>query len=151
VGLGKVDEAMARFRETVEMDSRFHEAYFEGGRILKEHGDIEGALRLLTRASALLPDEVAYNLELAGLVLEHELDEQLGLEACDRLMVTDEENQWQYLSWVAELYVRRGWRREARDPLTKALKLVPAHRTDERLALERRLAELDIQTPSSGR
>jgi tetratricopeptide (TPR) repeat protein len=143
VGLGKIEQAMARFRETVEMDSRFHEAYYEGAKILKEHGDIEGALRLITRASALVPDEVAYNLELAGLVLEHELDEQLGLEACDRLMVTDEENQWQYLSWIAELYVRRGWQREARDPLRKALRIVPSHRTEERLALERRLAELE--------
>jgi tetratricopeptide (TPR) repeat protein len=151
VGLGKIEQAMARFRETVEMDSRFHEAYFEGAKILKEHGDFEGALRLCTRASALVPDEVAYNLELAGLVLEHELDEQLGLEACDRLMVTDEENQWQYLSWIAELYVRRGWQREARDPLRKALRLVPPHRTEERLTLERRLAELEGQTPPSGR
>jgi tetratricopeptide (TPR) repeat protein len=150
-GLGRTDEAMVRYRETVKLDSRFHEAYFEGGLILRDHGDVEGALRLLARASALVPDEVPYNIELARLVLDQELDEQVGLEACDRLMVTDEDNRWRYLSWIAELYVRRGWEREARDPLRKALKLLPLDLTEERFALERRLAELEGRAPSSGR
>jgi tetratricopeptide (TPR) repeat protein len=150
-GLGMTEAAMARYRETVELDSRFHEAYFEGAMILRDHDDVEGALRLLARASALVPDEVAYNIELVRLVLDNELDEQVGLEACDRLMVTDEDNQWQYLSWIAELYVRRGWQREARDPLRKALKLLPPDLTDERFSLERRLAELEGRTPSSDR
>jgi tetratricopeptide (TPR) repeat protein len=150
-GLGKTEQAMARYRETVKLDSRFHEAYFEGAMILRDHGDLEGSLRLLTRASALVPDEVAYNIELARLVLDNELDEQVGLEACDRLMVTDEDNRWRYLSWIAELYVRRGWEREARDPLHKAVKLLPPDRTEERFALERRLAELEGRAPRSGR
>jgi Tfp pilus assembly protein FimV len=75
--------------------------------------------------------------------LDNEIEEEIGLEACDRLMVTDEENQWRYLSWIAELYIRRGWKGEARDPLRKALELVPPSETVERRALERRLADLE--------
>ncbi len=142
-GLGMVDQAMERFKQTVELDSRFHEAFFEGAKLLKERGDVSGALRLLRQACSLVPDEISYNRELARLVLDNEIEEEIGLEACDRLMVTDEENQWRYLSWIAELYVRRGWKGEARDPLRKALELCPRSETVERRALERRLADLE--------
>jgi hypothetical protein len=57
-------------------------------------------------------------------------------------MITDEERRWQYLHWIGELYIRRGWRREARDPLTKALALVPSERKSERLEIEQRLQSL---------
>jgi tetratricopeptide (TPR) repeat protein len=143
VGLGKTDQALERFKQTVELDGRFHEAFFEAARILKERSDVSGALRLLGQACSLAPDEVPYNRELARLVLDNEIEEEIGLEACDRLMVTDEERQWQYLAWIAELYIRRGWKGEARDPLRKALELVPASETAERRALERRLADLE--------
>jgi tetratricopeptide (TPR) repeat protein len=142
-GQGRRGEALARFREAVERDSDFHDAYFEGGRLLKEDGDDLGALRLLKRACSILPDEVDYNRELATLVLEKELDVAVGLAACDRLMITDEENRWEYLSWIAELYLRNGWRREAIDPLRKAIALVPSDLSKERLGLQTRLADLE--------
>jgi tetratricopeptide (TPR) repeat protein len=141
-GAGRRDAALEHFRETVELESRFHEAYFEAGRLMGEAGDVESAFRLHSRACALAPDEVAYNRELAQLVLRASLDEDAGLAACDRLMITDEERRWQYLHWIGELYIRRGWRREARDPLTKALELVPAEHKSERLEIEQRLQSL---------
>jgi hypothetical protein len=57
-------------------------------------------------------------------------------------MLEDPENRWQYLQWIAELYVRRGWKREARDPLEKALSLVPPERLTERHAIEALLRSL---------
>lgn len=141
-GLNRVDEALEAFRATVTMEPHFHEAFFEAGRILRERGDIGGAFQLLSRASGLAPDEVQYNRDLVSLVLENHLGEEAGLAACDRLMVTDEENRWQYLQWIGELYIRRGWRREARDPLQKALSLVPPERATERHAIEARLESL---------
>lgn len=141
--LKRTDAALEKFRQTVSKEPHFHEAFFEGARALRREGDSEGALQLMNRACDLAPDEVRYNRGLAQLVLADGHDEQAGLAACDRLMVTDEDNAWEYLRWVAELYVRRGWAKEARDPLQKALDLVPADRTDERVAIERRLAELD--------
>ncbi|MGH9323365.1 MAG: tetratricopeptide repeat protein [Vicinamibacteria bacterium] len=141
-GLKHVDEALEKFRETVKIEPHFHEAFFEGGRLLKERGDVEGAFQLMSRASALAPDDVHYNRELASLVLSHALDERVGLAACDRLMVADDENRWQYLHWIAELYIRRGWKREARDPLEKALALVPEERRRERHAIEEMLSSL---------
>lgn len=148
--LGKHDQALERYRQTVEIDARFHEAYFEAAKIVEARGEPWNALRLLVRACAVVPDEVPYNLEIVRLVLDHRLEEEAALAACDRLMVTDEENHWRYLSWIAELYVRRGWRREARDPLRKALKLIPFHRTDERQELERKLAELEGPPATAG-
>lgn len=141
-GMNRVDEALEALRETVLMEPHFHEAFFEAGRLLHERGDIEAAFELLKRASSLAPDEVRYSRELASLVLENALDEEAGLAACDRLMVADDENRWQYLSWIAELYIRRGWKREARDPLEKALSLVPPERRSERHAIEARLQSL---------
>lgn len=149
-GQGREDEALEMFRETVAIDSLFHEAFFEGAMLLKKRGDIPNALPLLSRACAISPDEVSYNLEIVEWVLEQDLDVEIGLAACDRLMVVDESNQWRYLAWVAELYLRRGWKREARDPLSKALKLVPPDRTDDRLRLQRQLDELERQGPPSG-
>jgi tetratricopeptide (TPR) repeat protein len=141
-GMRRVDEALDAFRETVLMEPHFHEAFFEAGQLLRDRGDIEAAFELLRRASGLAPDEVRYNRELASLVLENALDEEVGLAACDRLMVSDEENQWQYLQWIADLYIRRGWKREARDPLEKALSLLPPERRSERHAIEARLQSL---------
>jgi tetratricopeptide (TPR) repeat protein len=141
-GLGRVDEALARFRETVAIEPRFHEAYFEAGRLMNERRDFDAAFRLWSRASSLAPDDVRYNRELASLVLAQRLDEEAGLAACDRLMILDEENHWQYLQWIAELYIRRGWKREARDPLRKALALVPQERRRERHAIEELLSSL---------
>jgi predicted RNA polymerase sigma factor len=80
--------------------------------------------------------------ELAALVIETSLDEEAGLAACDRLMVADPENRWQYLYWIAELYIRRGWTREARDPLEKALALAPPELRSERHAIETKLRSL---------
>ena len=141
-GLGQTEEALSLFRKTVKIESRFHEAFFEGASLLARVGDAEAAFQLLNRACALAPDEIRYNQKLAELVLENGLDAEVGLAACDRLMVTDEDNRWRYLHWIAELYLRRGWRREARDPLQKALRLVPDHRKEERLVIEQRLAEI---------
>ena len=56
--------------------------------------------------------------------------------------MTDDENSWEYLHWIAQLYIRRGWRREARDPLEKALELLPPNRGVERLEIEQRLQTL---------
>ena len=140
---GRRCDALARFREAVERDGAFPDAYFEAGRLLKEEGDDGGALSLFQQACSILPDEVEYNRELATLVLERELDVDAGLAACDRLMITDEENRWEYLSWVAELYLRNGWRREAIDPLRKAITLVPSDRHKERVGLKTRLADLE--------
>jgi tetratricopeptide (TPR) repeat protein len=141
-GMNRVDEALDEFRETVLMEPHFHEAFFEAAGLLRRRGDIEAAFELLKRASGLAPDEVRYGRELASLVLENALDEEAGLAACDRLMVADEENRWQYLQWIAELYIRRGWKREARDPLEKALSLLPPERRSERHAIEARLQSL---------
>jgi len=141
-GMNLVDEALDAFRETVLIEPHFHEAFFEAGRLLRKRGDIEAAFELLKRASGLAPDEVRYSRELASLVRENALDEEAGLSACDRLMLEDPENRWQYLQWVAELYVRRGWKREARDPLEKALSLVPPERLSERHAIETLLRSL---------
>ena len=102
-----------------------------------------GALHLLKQACSILPDEVDYNRELATLVLEKKLDVDAGLAACDRLTITDEENGWEYLSWIAELYLRNGWRREAIDPLRKAIALVPPNLPKEKLELQERLTEID--------
>ncbi len=110
--------------------------------MLRRRGDSEAAFELLNRACHLAPDEIRYNRELAELVLSDGHDEEAGLEACDRLMVNDEDNAWQYLKWIAELYIRRGFIREARDPLQKALNLVPRDRATERMEIERRLASL---------
>jgi tetratricopeptide (TPR) repeat protein len=142
VGMNRVDEALEALRETVLMEPHFHEAFFEAGRLLRARGDIEAAFELLKRASGLAPDEVRYGREVVSLVLESGLEEEAGLAACDRLMVGDEENRWQYLHWIAELYIRRGWKREARDPLEKALSLVPPERRSERHAIEARLQSL---------
>ena len=142
-GQGRRGEALARFREAVERDGGFHDAYFEAGKLLRQEGDDSGALRLLKQACSILPDEVDYNRELATLVLEKKLDVDAGLAACDRLTITDEENRWEYLSWIAELYLRNGWRREAIDPLRKAIALVPSDLPKERLELQERLAEID--------
>jgi tetratricopeptide (TPR) repeat protein len=144
-GQGRWSAAVERFREAVERDPGFHDAYFEAGRLLRKESDAHGALRLLIQACSMAPEEVDYNRELATLVLERDLDVATGLAACDRLMVTDEENRWEYLGWIAELYVRRGWRREAMDPLRKAVELVPPERTRERLALKKRLVELEME------
>jgi hypothetical protein len=57
-------------------------------------------------------------------------------------MLSDPDNRWQYLHWVAELYIRRGWTSEARDPLQKALALAPPERRTERHVIEARLREL---------
>jgi len=141
-GMNRVDEALDELRETVRMEPRFHEAFFEAGRLLRGSGDIEGAFELLKRASLLAPEEVRYSRELALFVLDHALEEEAGLAACDRLIVADEENRWQYLHWIAELYIRRGWKREARDPLEKALSLAPPERRSERHAIEARLQSL---------
>jgi len=141
-GMNRVDEALDELRETVLMEPHFHEAFFEAGWLLRERGDIEAAFELLKRASGLAPDEVRYSRELASLVLDNGLEEEVGLAACDRLMVADDENRWQYLSWIAELYIRRGWKREARDPLEKALSLVPPELLRERHAIEARLQSL---------
>jgi tetratricopeptide (TPR) repeat protein len=141
-GMKRVDEALDRFRETARMEPRFHEAFFEAGVLLSGRGDVEAAFQLLNRAAALAPDEIRYNREILSLVLAHRLDEEAGLAACDRLMVTDEDNRWQYLQWIAELYIRRGWKREARDPLQKALALLPRERAHERQRIEERLESL---------
>jgi len=141
-GLNRNDAALEMFRATVHREPHFHEAFFEGGKLLGAVGDREAQFELLSRACALAPDEVPYNRELVAVVIASELDPEAGLAACDRLLATDEDNAWEYLSWVAELYLRRGWKREARDPLTKALELVPNDRRAERDAIERRLAEL---------
>lgn len=141
-GLGKLDEALAAYRETVKLEPRFHEAFFEAGELVRSRGDVEAAFQLLQRAASIAPDEVKYNRELASIVLAHNLDEEAGLAACDRLMVTDEGSRWQYLAWIAELYIRRGWKREARDPLEKALELVPPERGRERHEIQERLASL---------
>ena len=141
-GLNRVDEALDALRETVLMEPHFHEAFFEAGRLLRGRGDIEAAFELMKRASGLAPDEVRYSRELVSLVLDNALDEEVGLAACDRLMVADEENRWQYLQWIADLYIRRGWKREARDPLEKALSLLPPERRSERHAIEARLQSL---------
>jgi tetratricopeptide (TPR) repeat protein len=143
VGQGRQQEALKRFREAVERDSGFHDAYFEAGRLLRRESDADGALRLLVQACSMAPEEVEYNRELAMLVLERDLDVATGLAACDRLMVTDEENRWEYLGWIAELYLRRGWKREAIDPLRKAVDLVPPQRAREKLGLQKRLVELE--------
>jgi len=142
-GQGKRQEALARFRQAVERDPSFPDAYFEAARLLRQETDGRGALQLLRQACSILPDEVQYNRELATLVLERDLDVATGLAACDRLMVTDEQNRWQYLAWIAELYLRRGWRREAIDPLRKAIALVPREKTRESLDLRNRLLELE--------
>ena len=142
VGMRRSESALSQFRRTVQIEPRFHEAFFEGGRLLARDGDTEGAFHLLSRACALAPDEIRYNRKLAELVLGNELDEEAGLAACDRLTVTDDENSWEYLHWIAQLYIRRGWRREARDPLEKALELLPPNRGVERLEIEQRLQTL---------
>ena len=142
-GQGKRQDALERFREAVERDAGFHDAYFEAGKLLRQESDDRGALGLLVRACSMVPDDVEYNRELATLVMDRELDVATGLAACDRLMITDEENRWEYLGWVADLYVRRGWKREAIDPLRKAIDLVPPQRTRERLSLQRRLVALE--------
>lgn len=141
-GMGRVDEALEVLRQTVLMEPHFHEAFFEASRLLRRRGDVEAAFELLKRASGLAPDEVGYGRELALLVLENSLEEEAGLAACDRLMVSDEDNRWEYLHWVGQLYIRRGWRREARDPLSKALALAPEERRSERLAIQARLESL---------
>ena len=56
--------------------------------------------------------------------------------------MTDGENRWEYLDWIAQLYIRRGWRREARDPLEKALELLSCDRRKERRKIEERLQTL---------
>jgi tetratricopeptide (TPR) repeat protein len=140
--MGRVDEALEVLRETVLMEPHFHEAFFEASRLLRRRGDVEGAFELLKRASGLAPDEVGYSRELALLVLENTLEEEAGLAACDRLMLSDGENRWEYLHWVGQLYIRRGWRREARDPLSKALELAPPERRSERLAIQARLESI---------
>lgn len=142
-GQGRRQDALNRFREAVERDAGFHDAYFEAGKLLRQEKDDRGALRLLVQACSMVPDDVEYNRELATLVMDRELDVATGLAACDRLMITDEENRWEYLGWVADLYVRRGWKREAIDPLRKAIDLVPPQRTRERLSLQRRLVALE--------
>ena len=144
-GQGKRQEALHRFRQAVERDASFHDAYFEAGRLLRQEGDDRGALNLLVQACSMVPDDVEYNRELATLVMDRDLDVATGLAACDRLMVTDEENRWEYLGWIAELYVRRGWKREAIDPLRKAIDLVPPQRTRERLGLQKRLVALELE------
>jgi tetratricopeptide (TPR) repeat protein len=141
-GLGRLDQALERLRETVAIEPNFHEAFFEAGRILREQGGVEGAFELLKRASDLAPDDVSYARELAALVIEQSLDERAGLTACDRLLVSDPGESWQYLYWIGELYLRRGWKREARHPLSKALALVPTSRRSERHAIEERLRSL---------
>ena len=141
-GQGRREEALACFRQAVERDGSFHDAYFEAGKLLRQDEDPQGALSLFVQACSMVPDDVEYNRELATLVMERNLDVATGLAACDRLMVTDEENHWEYLSWIAEFYVRRGWKREAIDPLRKAIALVPSQRTREKLSLQQRLAEL---------
>ena len=142
-GVGRLDDAMEAYRETVRMEPHFHEAFFEGGKILADRGDVEAAFSLLRRACELAPDEIPYNRALGRLVLDHELDAETGLSAADRLMVTDEERQWEYLSWVSDFYVRRGWKREARDPLRRAIALVPSENHREKLELEKKLAALE--------
>ena len=144
-GAKKSDAALEKFRETVKREPRFHEAYFEAANVLRRRGDFEAAVELLNRACQLAPDENRYNRELVELVLSDGGvgdGEETGLAACDRLMVNDEENAWQYLKWIAELYIRRGFIREARDPLQKALNLVPRDRATDRMEIERRLASL---------
>ena len=141
-GAKKGDAALEKFRQTVKKEPRFHEAYFEAADVLRRRGDSEAAFELLNRACHLAPDEIRYNRDLAELVLSNGHDEEAGLAACDRLMVNDEDNAWQYLKWIAELYIRRGFIREARDPLQKALNLVPRDRVTERMEIERSLASL---------
>ncbi len=151
--LGQPQAALGRLKEAVGKASGFHEAYFEGGQLLLAAGDVQGAFSAFRAACSIEPGEVSYNRCLARLVLGHGghdgplgLEVREGLAACDRLMVTDEENRWQYLGWIAELYLRKGWRREARDPLEKALELIPAEKSEERRGIERRLAELSEPT-----
>jgi tetratricopeptide (TPR) repeat protein len=146
-GLNRTDEALERFRQTVKLEPHFHEAFFEAGRIMDARGDVEAAFELWSRAAGLAPDEVPYNRALVRLVLSHSLDEDAGLAACDRLMLLDPPNQWEYLHWIAELYLRRGWYREAKDPLSKALGLVPRERGLERRAIEERLRDLSQREP----
>jgi len=141
-GAKKNDAALEKFRETVKMEPHFHEAFFEAADVLRRRGDSEAAFELLNRACHLAPHEIRYNRKLVELVLSDGHDGEAGLAACDRLMVNDEDNAWQYLKWIAELYMRRGFIREARDPLEKALKLVPRDNVLERMELERHLASL---------
>jgi tetratricopeptide (TPR) repeat protein len=146
-GQGKRGPALEKFRDAVERDPGFHDAFFEAGTLVRQEGDFQTAFGLLRQACSIAPEEVAYNRALASLVLEQNLEVETGLAACDRLMVTDEGNRWQYLGWIAELYLRRGWKREAVDPLRKAIALVPAAMIADRQDLEKRLAELESGRP----
>lgn len=141
-GLNRRDAALEKFRETVALEPNFHEAYFEASVLLGKDAERESQFQLLSRACSIAPDEVRYNRELVSLVLGESFDEQAGLAACDRLMVTDEDNAWEYLFWIGQLYVRRGWKREALDPVQKALGLVPPHKNTERREIEAFLAAL---------
>lgn len=150
-GLQENDEALRYFKEAARREPRFADPFFEGGRILEERGDVAGAFAAYSAAAGLLPEDVVFNRRLATLVLAHGLDARAGLAACDRLMLADEERNWQYLAWIAELYVAKGWTSEARDPLEKAIPLVPADLAAERRNLERRLAELERGLPEPRR
>jgi tetratricopeptide (TPR) repeat protein len=142
-GRGERELALERLRQAVAKESGFHEAYFLGGELLLAGGDVPDAFEAFRTACSIEPEEVLYNRSLARLVLDRRLAAEVGLAACDRLMVTDEENRWEYLCWIAELYLQRGWRREARDPLQKALDLLPGEKSEERRRILRQLAELD--------
>lgn len=54
-GMRRSESALSEFRRTVQIEPRFHEAFFEGARLLARDGDTEGAFHLLSRACGWLP------------------------------------------------------------------------------------------------
>lgn len=58
--LGRVDSALAVFREAVQLDSTFAEAYSELGQIYEENGAYERALEAQQRALELDPENMDY-------------------------------------------------------------------------------------------
>ncbi|MEZ5966399.1 MAG: tetratricopeptide repeat protein [Planctomycetota bacterium] len=65
MGRGELDDAIASFRQTIELDPRFAEGYWGLGRALHAAGDLPAAIASLQRAIELFPGRAKYHFELA--------------------------------------------------------------------------------------
>ena len=64
---GKLDDALAAFRQTVLVNPKESDAYFEMGAIYQQRGDRARALAAYQKAVEISPDDADYQRALAAL------------------------------------------------------------------------------------
>ncbi|MGD1711799.1 tetratricopeptide repeat protein [Dapis sp. BLCC M172] len=73
---GKLDEAIAAYRQAIEVNPGYTNSYYELGKLLQEKGKLEEAIATYTEATELAPQESLFHHALANsLLANHQFDE----------------------------------------------------------------------------